>query len=133
VRTRTLSHRECVKLIRAPERYRHALLSIDGQDPVSLMCFVLDDGDLLVPAGQDPSLIRRAAGRTVAVTVTHRHLHAPGGWTVTGIGLARPLVAADRPVPFPRTTSAVPADFRAGIRIVTARLTGHLTSVTEEV
>lgn len=129
LRTRALSHRECVKLIRSPERYRHALVSIDGQDPVSVMCFVLDDGDLLVPAGEDPYLIRRSASRTVAVTVTHRNLHAPGGWTVTGVGLARPLVSADRPVPFPHQTSS---EFRAGIRVVMARLTGQLTSVTED-
>ncbi|WP_236791137.1 hypothetical protein [Amycolatopsis sp. GM8] len=120
--TRTLSHGECVRLIRAPARYRPVLASIDGQDPVPLTCFVLDEGDLLVPAGRDRELVRRAIGRTVAITVTQRNLHAPGGWTVTGIGLARPLVAADRPDPLPRTT--VPEDFDAGLRVVIARLTG---------
>jgi hypothetical protein len=127
VPTRILSHGECVKLIRSPERYRPVLASVDGGDPASLTCFVLDDGDLLVPAGPDRSLIRRAAGRTVAVSVTQPNLHQPGGWTVTGIGLARPLVAADRPDPLPRTTSSVAGDFATGIRIVMARLTGQLT------
>jgi hypothetical protein len=117
-----------VKLIRSPERYRPVLVSIDGREPVPLTCFVRDDGDLLVPAGQDGSLIRRAAGRTVSVRVTQRSLHPPGAWTVTGIGLARPMVAADRPHPLPRSTSATPADFGAGLRIAMARLTGHVSA-----
>ncbi|GAB2999187.1 hypothetical protein LWP59_20670 [Amycolatopsis acidiphila] len=119
---KTLSHVECVKLIRSPERYRPVLVSIDGQQPVTLTCFVLDDGDLLVPAGRDRALVRRAAGRTASVNITQRSLHPPGGWTVTGIGLARPLVAADRPDSLPRNLA--PGAFDAGIRIAMARLTG---------
>ncbi|TNC21820.1 hypothetical protein [Amycolatopsis alkalitolerans] len=115
--TRTLSHGECVRLIRSPQRFRPVLASIDGQDPVSLTCFVRDDGDLLVPAGADRALVRRAAGRTVTITVTQRNLHAPGGWTVTGIGLARPLAAAERP-------RGISADFGLGLRVEIARLTG---------
>lgn len=103
-------------------RYRPVLASIDGQDPVPLECFVLDDGDLLVPAGRNPALLRRATGRTVAITVVQRNLHAPGGWTVTGVGLARPLTAADRPDPLPHNATA--EDFDAGLHIVIARLTG---------
>lgn len=120
---RTLSHADCVKLIRSPERYRPVLVSIDGCRPVSLTCFVLDGGDLLVPTGGDRALICRAAGRTVSVSVTHQSPHPPGSWTVTGLGLARPLVPADRPQPLPRATSE--ADFATGIRIAMARLTGH--------
>ncbi|MTD53415.1 hypothetical protein [Amycolatopsis pithecellobii] len=119
---KTLTHGECVRLIRSPVRYRPVLAAIDGQEPVPLSCFVLDDGDLLVPAGRDRTLIRRASGRPVAITVTERNLHAPGGWTVTGIGLARPLVAAERPDPLPRATTR--EDFDTGLRVVIARFTG---------
>lgn len=123
---RTLSHVECVKLIRSPERYRPLLVSIDGCEPVSRMCFVLDDGDLLVPAGHDRSLIRHAAGRAVSVRVSQRSVHPPGSWTVTGVGLARPMLAADRPQPLPRAAGG-PGAFDAGLRVVMARLTGQVT------
>ncbi|SFI66967.1 hypothetical protein [Amycolatopsis sacchari] len=127
---RTLSHDECVKLVRSPVRYRRAELSVDGRDAFVRTCLVLDNGDFLVPG--DRALVRTAAGRTVTVTVTHRNRHVPGGWTVSGIGLARPLVAADRPVPLPRATEQ-DLDFRTGVRVVVARLTGQLVSVAEEV
>ncbi|GHF37531.1 hypothetical protein FHX82_006378 [Amycolatopsis bartoniae] len=126
--TRALSHDECVKLVRSPERYRPALLSVDGREPVTLRCFVLDNGDFLVPG--DRALVRAAAGRTVTVTVTHRGLPALAGWTVTGLGLARPLVAADRPDPLPRISGGT-VDFAVGVRVVIARLTGELTPVPE--
>ena len=123
--TRALSHGECVKLVRSPERYRPALVSVDGREPATLRCFVVDNGDFLVPG--DRALVRAAAGRTVTITVTHRGL---AGWTVTGLGLARPLSPADRPDPLPRLSGRA-VDFTLGVRVVIARLTGELTPVPE--
>ncbi|KAA9157460.1 hypothetical protein FPZ12_025145 [Amycolatopsis acidicola] len=120
---RTLSHHECVKRARSPERYHRARLSIDGREPERYGCFVLDDGDLLVPTGPDRSLVRAASGRPVVVTISQPGRGEPG-WTITGMGLARPLVPADRPRPVPHTTGALAGRFANGIRIVMARLTG---------
>ncbi|HVV12279.1 hypothetical protein [Amycolatopsis sp.] len=120
---RTLSHQECVKRVRSPERYREALLSVDGREPVRYACFVLDDGDLIVPTGPDRSLVRAANGRPVVVSMSQPG-RGDAGWTVTGMGLARPLAPADRPHPVPHTTGALAGRFDNGIRIVMARLTG---------
>ena len=76
VATRALSHGECVKLVRSPERYRPALVSVDGREPATLRCFVVDNGDFLVPG--DRALVRAAAGRTVTITVTPR---GRAGWS----------------------------------------------------
>ncbi|TNC24182.1 hypothetical protein [Amycolatopsis alkalitolerans] len=125
MRATTLSHTECVRLARSPDRYRPALASFDGAEPIPLLCLVLGDGDLLVPAGQDPSLVRMAAGRTVSVTVADRD--TGGGWVVTGVGLARPLTPADR------AGLPVTEDFGTGIRIAMARMTGRSTAPEPEV
>ncbi|TNC28030.1 hypothetical protein [Amycolatopsis alkalitolerans] len=124
-----LTHRECVRLLRSPERGRYGTVTIDDLAPIPLLCLMLDDGDLLIPTGDDRSLIRAAAGRPVSVEFAHRDRDNKQCWTVRGIGLARPMSALDRPRPLPRSTVlATPGAFRNGIRVVIAHLTGSQTA-----
>ncbi|HET6502896.1 MAG TPA: hypothetical protein VFG87_19255 [Amycolatopsis sp.] len=121
-----LSHNECFRLLGTPERGRRALVSINGDPPVPLGCLVLDPGRLLIPTGTDRTLVRASAGRPVTVEFAHDD-HGGESWTVTGMGLARPMVWADRPSPLPRTTftSDMASPFDNGIVVEVARLSGH--------
>lgn len=122
----TLTHRDCVQLVRSPERGRYGAVTIDGVAPVPLACLMLDDGDLLIPTGDDRSLVRAAAGRPVSVEFTHRDRYGHLCWTVKGVGLARPMSSLDLPRPLPRSTviETMPGAFSNGVRVVIARLTG---------
>lgn len=116
----TLTHAECVDLVRGPGRTRTALVAVDGAGPVPLACVVVGGGNVVVPTGRDTSLIRAAAGRPVEIEF------ADGGWTITGLGLARPLEPDDRPLA-PRRTGpvALGSSFDNGILVLIARLAGH--------
>ncbi|WP_199432831.1 hypothetical protein [Qaidamihabitans albus] len=121
-----LTHQDCIKLIRSPERSRTGMVAVDGRDSVPLACFVLDNGDVLVPTGESRALLRAAAGCPVRVEFSHRDRDGHTAWTVTGTGLARPLHRRDQPRPFPHTTGALAMlqAFQNGIRVRVARLTG---------
>jgi|SRR5438067_11740159 len=123
----TLTHPDCTRLLRLPERGRFGMVTIGVLPPEPLGCVVLDDGDLLIPTGSSRSLVRAAAGRPVSVEFTHRDLDGQVCWTVTGIGLARPMNPLDRPNPLPHTTvtATMPDAFRNGIRVIIARFTGR--------
>lgn len=123
-----LTHDDCVRLVRSPERYRTGLISVDGHAPLVLACLILDEGDLLIPTASDRTLQRTSRGRPVIANFTHHGLCT--SWSITGSGLARPLCERDRPDPMPHTTmphTTVPfaGFFENGIRVLMARLTGR--------
>jgi hypothetical protein len=122
----TLTHQECVKLIGSPERARYGMVSIDGRTPRRLTCLIVGDGDLLIDIDRETPIERAIAGRPVAVEFNHRDHRGNGGWTVTGLGLARPIRSGDKPIPMPYTTLSIGA-FETGVRVCIARLTGHRT------
>lgn len=120
--THRLTHQDCLELVGHPPHSRTAQIAVDGAEPVVLACFVRDTGDVLVPTGNDPSLTRSATGRPVLVEITDKH----GGWTITGVGLARPLGHRDRPAfDAGLDTLAMRYAFDNGILVRIARLTGH--------
>ncbi|WP_020658917.1 hypothetical protein [Amycolatopsis benzoatilytica] len=122
----TLTHRDCVRLLRSAGPSRCGSVSIDGLAPVLLACLVLDDGDVLIPALPDSPLVRAAALRPVAVEFACGDPGAGGHWTVRGIGLARLLAGSD--VPRPRTTVlATLPHAGGGLRVVVARYHGTRT------
>jgi hypothetical protein len=127
VQETTLTHQDCVKLVGSPERGRYGVVSIDGRPSVVLACLILGNGDLLIPSGQDTSLVRAAAGRPVTVEFTHHGHRGHGGWVITGTGLARPLRHGDTPRPIPHNTLALATrgTFDNGLRVCIARMTGH--------
>lgn len=122
----TLTHRDCVQLVRSPEGGRYGSVTIDGMAPIPLACLMLDDGDLLIPTGNDRSLVRAAARRPVSVEFTDRGQDGQLRWSVRGVGLARPLCLVDLPRPLPQRplVTALPGAFRNGVRVVMARLSG---------
>jgi hypothetical protein len=122
-----LTHAECFRLVATPERGRHAMVSIDGAPPTRLACVVLDPGRLLIPTGADRGLVRAAAGRPISIEFTQRDHDGRPYWTVSGLGLARPMVHADRPNPLPRTTVTreMATPFENGVVVELARLRGH--------
>jgi hypothetical protein len=122
-----LTHQDCVKLVGSPERGRYGVVSIDGRPSVVFACLILGNGDLLIPTGQDMSIVRAAAGRPVTVEFTHPGHRGHGGWIVTGTGLARPLRHGDTPRPIPHSTLALATRgvFDNGFRVCIARMTGH--------
>lgn len=122
-----LTHAECFRLVATPERGRHAMVSIDGAEPTRLACVVLDAGRLLIPTGTDRGLVRAAAGRPVSIEFSQQDHDGRPCWTVHGLGLARPMVHADRPNPLPRTTVTMEmaAPFENGVVVELARLRGH--------
>ncbi|WP_116200205.1 hypothetical protein [Amycolatopsis circi] len=122
-----LTHRECVRLLRSPERGRRGIVAIDGLEPVPRVCLLLDAGDVLIPAGPDSGLVRVAAWRPVSLEFTDRDKEGRLRWTVRGIGLARPMTGLDVPRPLPRSTvlAAMPDAFRNGVRVVVARYRGN--------
>lgn len=122
-----LTHRECVRLLRSPERGRHGIVAIDGLKPVPRVCLLLDAGDVLIPTGPDSGLVRVAALRPVSLEFTDRAKDGRLRWTVRGIGLARPMTGLDVPHPVPRSTvlAAMPDAFRNGVRVVVARYRGN--------
>ncbi|GAB3360923.1 hypothetical protein [Amycolatopsis echigonensis] len=122
-----LTHRECVRLLRSPERGRHGIVAIDGLKPVPRVCLLLDAGDVLIPTGPDSGLVRVAALRPVSLEFTDRGKDGRLRWTVRGIGLARPMTGLDVPHPVPRSTvlAAMPDAFRNGVRVVVARYRGN--------
>lgn len=127
-----LTHAECFRLVTTPERGRHAMISIDGAPPRKLACVVLDSGRLLIPTGTDRGLVRAAAGRPVSLEFT-QHNHDSGTcWTVSGLGLARPMRPTDRPNPLPRTTVTMEMvrPFENGVVVELARLRGHRVLLT---
>ncbi|MEU6641848.1 hypothetical protein ABZ863_04795 [Saccharomonospora sp. NPDC046836] len=123
----SLSHEDCVRLVAAPDRGRVGLLSVDGNRPVPLVCFVQTDGDVLIPTGEDRTLLRAAAGRPVTVEFTHPDPDGDSSWTIVAIGLAKPLNRRDEPAGFPYTSGALAMleAFRNGLRVRVARLEGH--------
>lgn len=127
----SLAHSECVKLVRSPERCRTALVSIEGRAPMALLCFILDNGDVLIPNGKDPVAFRVAALRPVTVEFSHLDRYGPGGWTITGAGIAYPMTYRDHLTPVTRLAvwQAKVTTFENGLRIRIARLTGSLTTV----
>ncbi|MFD2467658.1 hypothetical protein [Amycolatopsis silviterrae] len=122
-----LTHGECVRLLRSPERGREAIVAFDGRTPVPRACLLLDAGDVLIPTGPDSGLVRVAALRPVSLEFTDRDKDGRLRWTVRGIGLARPMTGLDVPHPLPRSTvlAAVPDAFRNGVRVVVARYRGN--------
>jgi hypothetical protein len=102
------------------------MVSIDGRTPRRLTCLIVGDGDLLIDIDRETPIERAIAGRPVAVEFNHRDHRGNGGWTVTGLGLARPIRSGDKPIPMPYTTLSIGA-FETGVRVCIARLTGHRT------
>jgi hypothetical protein len=122
----TLTHQECVKLIGSPERARYGMVSVDGREPRRLTCLIVGDGDLLIDLDRERPIERPMAGRPIAVEFTHHDQRGNGGWTVNGLGLARPIRGGDKPNPMPYTTLTIGA-FETGVRVCIARLTGRRT------
>ncbi|GAA1939420.1 hypothetical protein [Amycolatopsis minnesotensis] len=118
-----LTHDDCVRLVRSPERYRTGLISVDGHAPLVLACLVLDEGDLLIPTASDRTLQRTSRGCPVIANFTHHGLCT--SWSITGSGLARPLREHDRPSPMPHTPLSLAGFFENGIRVLMARFTGR--------
>lgn len=125
--TETLTHQACVGLLRTPERGHYGIVTIDAFAAVPLACVVLDDGDLLIPTGEDHTLVQAASGRPVSVEFTRHDRYGRLCWSIRGIGLARPMRRPDLPRPLPHSTvlTAGLDGFGSGIRLVTARLTGY--------
>ncbi|MBK1788450.1 hypothetical protein [Prauserella cavernicola] len=114
-----LTHSDCLRLVCAHGHSHTAMVAVDGETPVPLACFVQDGGDVLVPTGIDPTLTRAATGRPVTISFAGEH----SSWTVTGVGLARPLDHHDRPA-FQHVL-ALRYAFDNGIHVRIARLSGQ--------
>lgn len=120
-----LHHADCLELVRGTGERHTARVAVDGASPLLLACFVRAGGDVLVPTGTDASLTRAATGKPVAVEFSGEETGQ--GWTVRGVGLARPLGHRDRPRPAAGDALALRYAFDNGIRIRIARLTGSRT------
>ncbi|HWD03231.1 MAG TPA: hypothetical protein VG674_12350 [Amycolatopsis sp.] len=122
-----LEHRDCVRLLRSPERVRCGFVAIDGREPVPLACVLLDSGDVLIPAGPGSPLVQMAALHPVVVEFTDYDPTGRVRWTVRGIGLARPMTGSDvpRPALHSPVLAAIPDTFGNGVRVVMARYHGR--------
>ncbi|EME58582.1 hypothetical protein H074_18423 [Amycolatopsis decaplanina DSM 44594] len=123
-----LAHSECVKLIRTPERRREALISINGCSPVAMPCFMVDNGDLLFSSGEVPAIFHGAAFQPVTVEFLHIDRYEPGGWTITGTGIAYPMTYSNHLTNL-AVRKARAGSFEDGLRIRIARFTGYRTTV----
>ncbi|MFF5987620.1 hypothetical protein [Prauserella flavalba] len=117
--TLELTHSDCLALVCSHDHSHTAMIAIDGGRPRPVACFVREGGDVLVPTGTDPSLTRAATGRPVTISFGGER----SSWTITGVGLARPLGHHDRPR-LPHVL-ALRYAFDNGILVRIARLSGH--------
>ncbi|MPZ79029.1 MAG: hypothetical protein GEV28_00945 [Actinophytocola sp.] len=133
-RSRDLTRRECLELIRGRRPVRMAAVSVGGRAPVRVACFPLPDGDIAIPTGTDQSLARAAAGRPVTVQFEQDNPAEQERWVVRGAGKARPLGQRDRPRTAVDTGIALAMTyaFENGIRIDVDELVGERVSGCRE-
>lgn len=121
------ARRSWVELLAAPHRAQLGMVSVDDAPPVPLACFVLENGDVLIPTGESRSLELAADRCPVRVEFTRRAPDTDRDWVIVAAGLGRPLTRRDEPAPLPYTSGALALldVFRHGIRVCVERIEGR--------